>query len=662
MRSLHSAVSSFLAACTALIATASVAPASVAPAQASEVRSCWLTQYTFVGKSEPQLRAIAQNIRNGGMNTVYVAMYSGQSTLWPSRAYKAAGGNWASSSIDYARDLCRIFHDEGLQVGAWFEYGLAVGLGSHPLAVAHPDWLARDIGGDPVTSENGGFVFLSPGSQPATDLLVAMVTELAQDYDFDDIQLDRIRWGRKSTGREYGYEAPTAALYFAQYGVNPPSNVNSAQWVTFREGLVNSLMQRSFNAVKSANPTIVVSSAPTGSYGITQHMQRWSSWLAGGYIDLVMPQMYLTSLASFQTEFQTCRTQAGSYLSKLGVGYRASDDTDWSLVQNQLNYARGQGVPHGALWVYHQYTAQIAIQDEIDNLPAPGGPWNASAVNPFVSSRSIQIVGDDADGAATYAETSAGWQSSAQAGAMRFGSRVAPGTAPVSVEWRLAVPRTGTYDVYVWYTAASNRNDTAQYTVHSYDETSVVPIDQRANGSRWIRLGRFLFGQGPSAVRVALTNTGADAAEWTSADAVKLVHAPEGENECATAPNTAGPGMLVGWSGTTSVSANNLVLVAEGGPPNSVGLFYYGAAATQVPFGNGFRCIGGTTWRLGPPQFLDANGNTLRFVNYTSPPMSAGGGAITAGIQRRFQLWYRNAAAGGAGFNLSDAIALTFTP
>ena len=32
-------------------------------AQAPELRACWLTHYSYVGKTEPQLRAIAQNIR-----------------------------------------------------------------------------------------------------------------------------------------------------------------------------------------------------------------------------------------------------------------------------------------------------------------------------------------------------------------------------------------------------------------------------------------------------------------------------------------------------------------------------------------------------------------------------------------------------------------------
>ncbi|MBK9127659.1 MAG: family 10 glycosylhydrolase [Phycisphaerales bacterium] len=491
------------------------------PELVPELRACWLTHYWYLGKSEAQLRAAAQNIRAGGMNTVYLAMYSGGTTYWPSRAFKAAGGNWGSSTIDYAAYLVPIFQSEGLKVGAWFEYGLAQTGLTHPIAVARPEWLARDITGDAVTGENGGFVFFSPGHPEVVAFVAAMARELAEDYNFDDIQLDRYRWGRKNTGREYGYEQVTRDRYFQTYGVWPPSNVNNSQWVAFREGLVNACMQASYNAVKSVNPHILVSSAPLGSYGITQHMQRWSAWVNGGYMDLVMPQMYMTTLSSFITEFNTQRAQAPAHLDKLGVGYRASETNDWPIVASQLNYARGQGFPHGCLWVYHNYTSQVAIQDEIDNLPAPGQPWALPAYNPYVSDRMLQIVVDNRDGSPRYVE-SGPWTTSAQPDFFRFDSRVAPGGVPASAQFAAAIPKAGRFDVYAWYTASSNRHDAAEYIILHANGVTTVAIDQRTGGGQWVPLGRFVFDAAAVGPRVVLSNAGASAAQYTSADAVKL--------------------------------------------------------------------------------------------------------------------------------------------
>jgi hypothetical protein len=42
------------------------------------------------------------------------------------------------------------------------------------------------------------------------------------------------------------------------------------------------------------------------------------------------------------------------------------------------------------------------------------------------------------------------------------------------------------------------------------------------------------------------------------------------------------------------------------------------------------------------------------------PPFA--NGQLAAGGQWNFQAWYRDVAAGGAGFNSSDAVGVTFVP
>ncbi len=75
-------------------------------------------------------------------------------------------------------------------------------------------------------------------------------------------------------------------------------------------------------------------------------------------------------------------------------------------------------------------------------------------------------------------------------------------------------------------------------------------------------------------------------------------------------------------------------------------------------FGNGFRCITGSTIRLG---VTNANlfGEAVEALDLYALP---GGAQIQAGETRRFQFWYRNPAAGGAGFNSSDLLNVRFCP
>ena len=117
-----------------------------------------------------------------------------------------------------------------------------------------------------------------------------------------------------------------------------------------------------------------------------------------------------------------------------------------------------------------------------------------------------------------------------------------------------------------------------------------------------------------------------------------------------------GPGSILGYQGTGNISTNNFELIATGVPPNSSGLFYYGTNAIQQPFGNGWRCVGGSTFRLGIIQ-ADFLGDAHQPLDFNNMP-----GPVSAGQVRRFQYWYRNPAGGGSGFNLSDGLAVTFCP
>lgn len=127
---------------------------------------------------------------------------------------------------------------------------------------------------------------------------------------------------------------------------------------------------------------------------------------------------------------------------------------------------------------------------------------------------------------------------------------------------------------------------------------------------------------------------------------------------CIAAPNSVGPGALMDHAGTVSIGLDNLTLLCSGCPPNASGLFFYGPQQAQAVFGNGYRCVGGPVTRTGV-TVASSSGLAARSLNYGSLPAT---GTITVGSTWNFQFWYRNPAAGGAGFNLSDGISIHFCP
>ncbi len=124
---------------------------------------------------------------------------------------------------------------------------------------------------------------------------------------------------------------------------------------------------------------------------------------------------------------------------------------------------------------------------------------------------------------------------------------------------------------------------------------------------------------------------------------------------CTAAPNSASPsGAHMGSIGSPSVSTNSFILTATGVPANTLAIFYFGPTQQSVPFGNGVRCVGGSQRRLG--VHATAGGGLQQQLDFTLAPANG----IAAGTTWNFQLWYQDPAGGGAGFNLSDGLNVTF--
>lgn len=134
------------------------------------------------------------------------------------------------------------------------------------------------------------------------------------------------------------------------------------------------------------------------------------------------------------------------------------------------------------------------------------------------------------------------------------------------------------------------------------------------------------------------------------------------ERYCVTSPNTVGPGATISHSGSLSISNNTLSLVTSGCPPHQPGIYFYGSYPSQIPFGDGYRCVAGLVLRFTAAITSDSAGVATDQLDFSMPPFDSGSGAISPGSAWRFQYWYRDPVAVGAGWNLSDAIQLTFCP
>jgi hypothetical protein len=126
---------------------------------------------------------------------------------------------------------------------------------------------------------------------------------------------------------------------------------------------------------------------------------------------------------------------------------------------------------------------------------------------------------------------------------------------------------------------------------------------------------------------------------------------------CANSPNSTGSAAELSAVGVVGVPWNDLTLTAST-VPDQPGILFYGANQVLVPFGNGQRCVGGMLFRL-PPVMASA-GSLVFELDLTQPPSAAG--LVRPGSTWNYQAWFRDPAAGGAGFHLSSALSVEYGP
>ena len=226
-------------------------------------------------------------------------------------------------------------------------------------------------------------------------------------------------------------------------------------------------------------------------------------------------------------------------------------------------------------------------------------------------------------------------------------------------------------------------------TCGAYSETAggdtdgfVVYLDPRGHGASDLLYSTFFGGElfdvlnymtvvpgapVPTVVATGPTNsagfpTTAGAWQGTLAggqDATLVRLALAAHRTCIAAPNSHSPdGALMCPTGSIAVSDDDFGVSVSGAVPGQPGLFYFGPAMIEQPFGDGYRCVGGNTHRLDPPLVADGTGYAARAVDLGTSP----GDLLTAGSAWGFQFWYRDPAAAASGFNLSGGLRVLFQP
>jgi uncharacterized lipoprotein YddW (UPF0748 family) len=307
-----------------------------------EVRAMWLDRGTIVkAKSKEDLAPLFDRMAESGINTVFFETINSSYTIYPSRV--APEQNPMTKGWDPLQASIELAHERGMELHAWAWIFAAANQGHNrilgqpenylgPVLSRNPSWVLKDQKGE-VFNRTPGFkkAFLDPANPNVRRYLLALLEEIATNYDVDGIQLDYIRYPfqDKITKQNFGYTDASRGLFKQIYGIDPknikPSSPAWSQWTGFRIRQITSFVSESSKLIKSKRPDLVVSAAvfPIETRErLSVLQQHWEDWIYNGSVDMMVLMTYALNTGSFEDRTVSVHEFSGKNPSLIIPGIR----------------------------------------------------------------------------------------------------------------------------------------------------------------------------------------------------------------------------------------------------------------------------------------------------------------------------------------------------
>ncbi len=266
-------------------------------------KGIWLTDVASEAlDTQEGIKEVIKQCKTYGIDQVYVVVWNRGHTLYPSAIMEVTFGEKIMPRFagrDILKELITEAHKEGLKVHAWFEFGFSSSYqendGGHILR-AKPHWKALDSKGN-LVSKNG-FQWMNAFNPEVQDFLLSLIKEVVTTYEIDGIQGDDRLPANPSTS---GYDALTVSAYKKDHnGKLPPEDYKDLDWIQWRAEKLTLFAKVIYDTVKEINPKVAVTMAPSiFPWSKEEYLQDWPAWVANGWVDTVIPQVYRYNLKSY---------------------------------------------------------------------------------------------------------------------------------------------------------------------------------------------------------------------------------------------------------------------------------------------------------------------------------------------------------------------------
>lgn len=372
------------------------------PGQSQELRGVWISYLEWNEMPTEQqafqaaINEMYDNVRNMGMNAVFVHVRSHGDAMYPSAYFPwskfASGRQGVSPGYDPLAYAVQAAHDRGLEFHAWLNPYRVTGylMSYDELADNNPAkvWLTdQDPGNDRWVLFHSGSYYYNPAVPEVREMITAGVKEIVEHYGVDGIHFDDYFYPSLDNSQE--------ALWFdkPEYDASGTA-LGISQW---RRQNVNELIAGVYRAVKDTKPDAAFGISPAGYLNNlrsdTMLFADVDTWMSQpGYIDYIMPQLYWGFSAKLKNQSPAPYAYGenldswinlaarGDVTLYLGLGmYRAGSDiadnnpvSEWltsqDIIKRQVETARATGKVSGYCFFSYQSFLQENARQEKENL------------------------------------------------------------------------------------------------------------------------------------------------------------------------------------------------------------------------------------------------------------------------------------------------------
>ena len=332
-----------------------------------EMRGIWLSR-SVITSGLSAMRTELEKIKNAGYNAVFVNNWYQGGMIYESDVMESYGGPRQLSEYlgrDPMAEIIEEGHRLGLEVHAWFEYGLWGWLSYDstnygPILSTRKDWLMKNRNGNYFNIMSGVIYqfWMDPAHPEVVQFMSEIYAECAWKYPkLDGIQTDRIRYPNPN----FSFSDISRTRYQSDTGGSDPITLSEsdAEWEQFldwRKEQTTHVAGEIYRAVKEENPACLVSAAVAPPYmlsGSDNKLQDWPEWGRRGYVDLLCPMLYgLHTQIDYWLD--RCLTEFNAPL-RFAPGFDLGS-ASLSALTNTINAMRNKSFAGSVTWYYGDLT------------------------------------------------------------------------------------------------------------------------------------------------------------------------------------------------------------------------------------------------------------------------------------------------------------------